>query len=59
MAGFSSSIRKLSASWSNSRDIQVQKSKNQTGAGKITKKRHSQVFIEKPKKRSKKVKRNH
>ena len=60
MAGFSNSIKRLSSSWVNQKEKQtLKKEKNQSGSGKITKKRHFQINIEKSKKKSKKHKKRH
>ena len=58
MVGFSKSLKALSAAdqWVNSGRKSSKKKINQTGAGKISKKRHSTLQIAKPKKSSKKSK---
>jgi hypothetical protein len=63
MAGFSSSIQRLASSFNNQKIKKNKKIKNQIGSGsistKVSKKRHAQIKIEKPKKKSKKRKKNH
>ena len=63
MAGFSNSINKLSSRWEEHvpREENVSRTKKvtQVGAGKISKKRHIQITIEKPKKQLKKPKKKH
>jgi hypothetical protein len=62
MAGFSSSIQRLASSFDAQPTKKIKKVKNQVGSGsssgKISKKRHVEINIEKSKKRSIKRKKN-
>ena len=63
MAGFSSSIQRLASSFENQPIKKIKKVKNQIGSGstsgKVSKKRHVEINIEKSKKRSVKRKKKH
>lgn len=61
MVGFSRAINKLSQSqkWDNPDGKTQKRKKSQTGAGKISKKRHITVDVKKCKKQSKKQKTRH